>query len=63
MLFCQWPQEGEVTSDLLKSAVDPSPSWSIHRIKVYGGNKTYGNKLTSYLISILVSIILLFFKY
>lgn len=42
--FCQWPPKMDVTSDDLKAAIDPSPSWSVFRIKIYGGNKTFGKK-------------------
>lgn len=40
--FCPWPPE-EVNSDVIRKADVPDPTWKLHRIKIYGGNKTFGN--------------------
>lgn len=42
--FCYWPPKLDVNSDDLKNAIDPDKSWPVYRIKIYGGNKSYGKK-------------------
>lgn len=39
--YCKWPPK-RVTSDDLKLAEDPDESWTLYKIKVLDGNKTYG---------------------
>lgn len=39
--FCHWPP-GEVNSDVIQNANVPDPTWKLYRIKIYGGNKTFG---------------------
>lgn len=39
--FCRWPLN-RVTSNELKAATDPEPSWETYRVKVVGRSKTYG---------------------
>lgn len=39
--YCKWPPK-RVTSDDLQFAEDPDESWSLYKIKILGGNKTYG---------------------
>lgn len=38
---CYWPH-GRVTSMEINNALNPEPSWDIYKIKLLGGNKTYG---------------------
>jgi len=39
--YCYWPA-GRVTSLEIMEAKDPEQSWCMYKIKLLGGNKTYG---------------------
>lgn len=41
--LCYWPL-GRVTSTEIQDASKPDESWYTYKIKVHGGNKTYGIK-------------------
>lgn len=43
--YCKWPPKRSVTSDDLQLAEDPGDSWTMYKIKVLDGNKTYGKIL------------------
>lgn len=42
--FCYWPP-GIVDSDVLQMAEDPDYTWTKYKVKVHGGNKTFGKNL------------------
>lgn len=39
--YCHWPPK-RVTSDDIQFAEEPDETWSLYKIKILDGNKTYG---------------------